>query len=193
MPTRDDKDITGFTRDPNLTSTLGDEFTGGTARAEQLISAVQFRETEALIAANLIPAEPLSEEDAEKWTKEKVGSAADLPAESIRAISKRGDYLVYVFEGPDGRTGKDALRIDGDSLEADEEADTPEKAAIRASVLGAQEISRAKSEAERIIEQAREKARELVQKAAEEADETRAKLAERAAKRQQEGDGEKPE
>lgn len=170
--------IPGFTRDPQLASGIADQFGGGAARAEELITAVQLRQSDALIQANLLQEDVEARGEYSNADAEKV---ADLPKGSVRGVTKRGDYLVYVYE-VDGRSGKDAVRIEDGELQEPEDGDTPERVALRARAAQANIVQDAQKEASEIIAKAQAKAAELVSKAAEEGAEEQAKVTEEGVK-----------
>lgn len=174
-------DIPHFTRDPSLSSDIADQFGGGASKAEQLILASQLRQSPELAAANLLPENIERRGD---FDFAAVAKAAELDDDSLidHSWTVRGNYLTYLFEMPDGRVGKDALLIDGDSLSLPDREETPERAALRAQVSANNKVREAESEAQRIVREAREEASRIVQEAADKAKSERADEAKKAAK-----------
>lgn len=173
-----ERQIPGFTRDTSLSSDIADSFGGGAARAEQMIDANAMRFSDELNEANL----HVEDVDArDQFSAEDVEDVADLPEGSVLGVTKRGNFLVYVYEVND-RVLKDALVIDGDKLVAPEQSDSPERQALRAAAKSAQTVKSAQQDAAQIIADAKEEAARLIAEAAQEAEEQRAKDAEDAAK-----------
>lgn len=168
-----------FTRDPSLSAGIADQFGGGAGNAEQLIDANNLRYSTELVAAQMLPGDP---ERTAEFDHAEVAKIADLEEENLLAFEVHGEYLVYIFEGHDGRTGKDILHIDDGDLVAPERADTPQRAALRASVEAAKAVNDAKGEADKVLADARAEAAKIIADAAAEAEATRVEAAEDAAK-----------
>lgn len=161
MPT--DTRITGFTRDPSLSSEIADLFGGAGANAEQLIELNALRYSGALYEANLHRTDP---EGVKEFTRDDVAKASGYESKQILDFAKRGGFITYVFE-IEGRVGKDALVIDDNgNLEAESAEANPRRAALQASIESQQTIQRAKEEAARILREAQEEANQQLAEAA---------------------------
>jgi hypothetical protein len=173
------REIPGFTRDPSLASGVADQFGGGAARAEELQDAVALRQTPELAEANLLP------EDIEargQWSNEDAEEAAGLPKGTVKGVTKRGNYLVYVYEVND-RAGKDALLIEDGELTLPDDEETPQRAALQAKAQAAAAVKDAEAEAAEIIRKAQEKAAKIVSEAAEGANEEQREAAVKTAEK----------
>jgi hypothetical protein len=181
--------IPHFTRDPSLASDIADQFGGNAARAEQLIMAASLRQSPELQAANLLPE---NIEARGKFSDDDVKKAADLDDDQLLPNSHtvRGQYLVYLFEMPDGRVGKDALLIDGDKLSAPDRPETPERASLRASVNANRKVREAQADADEIIAKAKEEAAQILADAAAKAEKERSDDLKEASKAIDEQEGE---
>lgn len=190
MPTKTDDDLREmhFTRDPSLAGDIADAFGGGGGDATALTQANFLRFPDDLLAANDLAwnqpreAQLIEAAGSRKAWYAEVADAAGI--ESVKAATLRGeDYVVFSFELPDGRIGKDTLYVDENgALEAPERQDTPERAALRAQVQSTRHLRSARAEADQILADARAEAERILQQAsadaAERAAEEKAKVAE---------------
>lgn len=200
MPTKTDDDLRDmhFTRDPSLAGDIADAFGGGGGDATALIQANTLRYPEDLSTANDLAwnqereAALIEAAGGRKHWYAEVAEAAGI--EKVQAATLRGeDYVVFSFELPDGRIGKDVLYVDEDgALEAPEREDTPERAALRAQVQSTRHLRAARSEADTILADARAEAERILKEAADKAAEQGAERKAAAADAAADGRDEQP-
>jgi hypothetical protein len=85
------------------TSELADGFGAGEIRAEDLIAASRERYTAELRAAQLLDRDEQATAELD-W--DKAAKACSVDPEAVLDASVRGDYIILVVEGADGRTYK---------------------------------------------------------------------------------------
>lgn len=163
-----------FVRDPSLASDIADQFGGGAGNAEQLIEANNLRYSEDLTAAQLLAPDADREGD---FDLADIASAAGLSEDDLESYSVRGDYVVFAYTASDGRTHKEALRIEDGKLGASDAKDSPARTQLRAAVAATNQVNDAKAKAEQIVADAEAKAAEIVAKAAADAEADRNKVA----------------
>ncbi len=85
------------------TSDLADGFGAGEVRAEELIAASKQSVSPELRAAQLLDR---NEEATAELDWDKAAKACGVKPDAVLDAAVRGDYVVLVVEGEDGRTGK---------------------------------------------------------------------------------------
>lgn len=148
--------------DPSISSSAAaDAFGGGEGNAELLIAANQANWSEHLEAANLSTLDVEATKELDVDEVERVAGVKPAQDSVGRpSVSVRGNYVVVVYEGAEGRKAKLVLhydRSDG-SMEVAEVEETADLARLRAEIEGQTGIEKAKREADKIIRDAREKA-----------------------------------
>lgn len=120
--------------DPTSAAELADRFGSGQGRAEELIDAARERYSPELEAAQ---SKEVDSNATALLDKREVAEAADCKPEQIADAAVRGDSVIAVVTGSDGRTEKVLLELGQFGIEAEEDegdsvvfaSDAAEKAA----------------------------------------------------------------
>jgi len=148
--------------DPEAAAELAAAYGDNAGNAELLIEANQVRYSPELTTAQMLERD---EDATRELDKAEVAKATDLDEDKVTSYAVRGDYVVYTFVGPDGRTYKDVLTRDGKKL-SQPKSDSPARAALRAQADANAKVREAQAEAEAILAKAREEAGQMVADAA---------------------------